>query len=120
MLGELFAPNIKGLAGSISTTSSLALAFISTKTHDTLTESFGISGTFWLYTVFSLLGIIFVYFVVPETTGKSLYSIQQMLSDDENMRFFSRRFMESGANQFQMKTRNSNSNKFKNQVTSRT
>ncbi|XP_037031973.1 facilitated trehalose transporter Tret1-like [Bradysia coprophila] len=81
ILGEIFPTDVKCLAGSISTSASLTLAFITTKTHDSLHEVFGAGGVFWLYTSFSLLGTVFVYYVVPETKGKSLNNIQQIINE---------------------------------------
>lgn len=84
MLGELFAPDIKFLAGSISATSNWTLAFIVTKTYNNFRDAIGVGPTFWMFTGISLLGIVFIYFAVPETKGKSLNSIQQMLDKREN------------------------------------
>ncbi len=110
MLSELFAPDVKGLAGSISTSSSLTLAFIARKTHNNISDVFGIGGTFWLYTSFSLLGIFFVYFVVPETSGKSLNDIQLMLNETEHngradkvSGFAEPLFVQDGPNNLEMK-----------------
>lgn len=94
MLGELFAPDVKGLAGSISATSNWTLAFIVTKTYNNLRDAIGVSGTFWLFTGISLIGIVFIYFAVPETKGKSLHSIQQMLDKSENIPADVNRFTE--------------------------
>lgn len=94
MLGELFAPDIKGLAGSISATSNWTLAFIVTKTFNNLREAIGVGSTFWLFTGISLTGIVFIYFAVPETKGKSLTSIQQMLDKRENTQVDLNRFAE--------------------------
>lgn len=94
MLGELFASDVKGLAGSISATSNWTLAFIVTKTYNNLSKALGIGGTFWLFTGISLLGIVFIYFVVPETKGKSLHCIQEMLNKSENVAVSSRRHAE--------------------------
>lgn len=95
MLGELFAPDIKGLAGSISATSNWTLAFIVTKTFSNLRETIGMAATFWLFTGISVLGIVFIYFAVPETKGKSLNSIQQMLNNKrENLHDNLSRFAE--------------------------
>lgn len=79
MLGELFAPDIKFLAGSISATSNWTLAFIVTKLYNNLREAIGVGPTFWMFTGISLLGLFFIYFAVPETKGKSLNDIQKML-----------------------------------------
>jgi len=38
--------------------------------------------TFWLFSGLSILGTIFVFFIVPETKGKSLSEIQKMLGGE--------------------------------------
>lgn len=92
MLGELFAPDVKGLAGSLSATSNWTLAFIVTKTFNNLRDALGVGGTFWLFTGISLLGIVFIFFAVPETKGRSLSSIQKMLDKSENVQIGSNGF----------------------------
>lgn len=82
ILGEIFPTDIKCLAGSISTSANLTLAFISTKTYRSLAKYLGHGGVFWLYASLSLLGVVFVYFIVPETKGKSLNNIQQIITED--------------------------------------
>jgi len=80
MMGELFATDIKGFAGSLAGTSNWLLAFVVTKTFVNLNNSLGIGGTFWLFAGLTVLGVIFVFFAVPETKGKSLTEIQQELA----------------------------------------
>lgn len=75
MLGELFAADIKGIAGSAAGTFNWILAFVVTKTFSNILTAIGIGPTFWLLSVFSVLGTVFVFFVVPETKGKSLLEI---------------------------------------------
>jgi Sugar (and other) transporter len=58
-------------------------AFVITKTFTNLKALLGDGETFWLFSGLSVLGTIFVFFVVPETKGKSLNEIQKMLSGDE-------------------------------------
>ena len=40
----------------------------------------GYYGVFWIYAINSLLGTIFVIFVLPETKGKSLTEIEQLFA----------------------------------------
>ena len=40
----------------------------------------GYYGVFWIYAINSLLGTIFVIFVLPETKGKSLTEIEQLFT----------------------------------------
>lgn len=84
MMGELFAPDIKGVAGSIAGTVNWILAFIVTKTFVNLTASLGTGPTFWLFSAVSIVGTVFVFFVVPETKGKSLVEIQKILEGDND------------------------------------
>lgn len=80
MMGELFASDIKGVAGSIAGTSNWVLAFIVTKTFENLKEALGSGQTFWLFAGITVVGAIFVFVFVPETKGKSLNEIQAILA----------------------------------------
>lgn len=108
MLGELFAPDIKGLAGSISATSNWTLAFIVTKSYKNLCDAIGVGATFWLFTGISLLGLVFIYVAVPETKGKSLISIQEMLDKSGHVQVvlngFAEPLMKNGDNNHEMRT----------------
>lgn len=57
-------------------------AFVITKTFGNLQTLLGQGETFWLFSGLSIVGTVFVFFVVPETKGKSLSEIQKMLGDD--------------------------------------
>lgn len=58
-------------------------AFVITKTFTNLKSLMGDGETFWLFSGLTVLGTIFVFFVVPETKGKSLNEIQKMLEGDK-------------------------------------
>lgn len=55
-------------------------AFVITLTFKSLTDNLGTAGTFWLFSGLSILGTVFVFFIIPETKGKTLNEIQKMLS----------------------------------------
>ncbi|KAI9588361.1 hypothetical protein GQX74_004206 [Glossina fuscipes] len=84
MMGELFASDIKGVAGSIAGTSNWVLAFIVTKTFVNMKEALGSGQTFWLFAGITVLGAVFVFLFVPETKGKSLNEIQTLLEGNSN------------------------------------
>nr|CAG8524735.1 8231_t:CDS:10 [Entrophospora candida] len=67
MQSELFPLNIRGRASGVAT----VIAFLP------LTETITISGTFWLYALLMTFGWFFVYFMVPETSGRSLEEITE-------------------------------------------
>jgi SP family facilitated glucose transporter-like MFS transporter 8 len=79
MVGELFAPQIKGFASSLSCVLNWILAFIVTKFYSDMANSFGTHTTFWIFAVISAIGTVFVFFLVPETKGKTLDEIQKEL-----------------------------------------
>lgn len=85
MVGELFAPDVKGIAGSAAGSFSWIFAFVVTKSFVSIQSAMGIGPTFWLLSGFSVVGTIFVYFVVPETKGKTLNEIQKMLAGERTL-----------------------------------
>ncbi len=83
MVGEIFPADVKGFASSISGAFNWILAFIITKTFTNIRDAIGLGETFWLFSAFSVVGTVFVFFVVPETKGKSLSDIQKMLAGEK-------------------------------------
>ncbi|CRL04571.1 CLUMA_CG017640, isoform A [Clunio marinus] len=84
MMGELFASDVKGIAAPLSGTLNWLLAFVITKTFVNLKALLGDGQTFWLFSGLSILGTVFVFFIVPETKGKSLNEIQKMLAGEKS------------------------------------
>lgn len=80
MMGEIFAPEIKGVASSSACLLNSVLVFIVTKFFINVSMAIGTGETFWLFTVICVIGISFVYLLVPETKGKSLEEIQKELN----------------------------------------
>nr|CAD7427427.1 unnamed protein product [Timema monikensis] len=82
MVGELFPNQIKGTASSIACLLNWFLSFLVTKFFSDMVTAFGIYTTFWIFSAISCLGTIFVFFIVPETKGKSLEEIQKELGGE--------------------------------------
>lgn len=80
MMPEIFAPEVKGVAGSSACLFNWLMAFVVTKFYTTMTDAVDSHGTFWIFSGFCAVGILFVYFLVPETKGKTLDQIQRELS----------------------------------------
>nr|XP_003704544.2 PREDICTED: facilitated trehalose transporter Tret1-like [Megachile rotundata] len=81
MLGEIFAPVVKGVAVSSAALLNWLLAFFVTKFYNDLVIAIGIGPTFWLFSLMSAIGIFFVIILVPETKGMSLVNIQRDLAN---------------------------------------
>lgn len=77
--GELFPPNIKGLAGSVISIIHAATSSVVTKLFQIIRDQFGVYVCFFIFSVNCLFGSVFCYFLLPETKGKPLYEIHQSL-----------------------------------------
>ncbi|XP_008480840.2 facilitated trehalose transporter Tret1-2 homolog [Diaphorina citri] len=80
MMGELFTPDVKGLALGVICILGSLIEFVVVKTFDDVERAFGTGVAFGTFAVYCIIGTFFVYFVVPETKNKSLQQIQDELS----------------------------------------
>lgn len=72
MLGEMFKNQIRGAALSISGFAQWMANFAITMTFPVLLARFGLGGAYGLYTLCAAISIVFVWFLVKETKGKTL------------------------------------------------
>lgn len=80
LMGELFAPEIKGIGSGIAILCNWLCAFLVTFSFPIITDSIGSHVFFYIMTSLMAVATIFVYFVVPETRGKTLLQIQELLN----------------------------------------
>jgi MFS family permease len=79
LFSELFPNWIRGIAISFVGLINSAVSFIVQLVFPWELEVLGSATTFLIYGVFALLGLIFIIKVVPETKGKSLEELEEML-----------------------------------------
>ncbi|XP_034479516.1 facilitated trehalose transporter Tret1-like [Drosophila innubila] len=79
IMAELFAEDVKPLCGSIAGTCNWLFAFCVTKCFPICLDAFGAAATFWVFAVISFLAVVFIILLVPETRGKTLNEIQELL-----------------------------------------
>lgn len=79
MAGELCLIDIKAFVGSTAGTFNWLLSFAVTSTFNSLNTAMGSGQVFWMFAGIMLVGFIFIFFIVPETKGKSIDEIQYML-----------------------------------------
>ncbi|XP_034949185.1 facilitated trehalose transporter Tret1-like isoform X2 [Chelonus insularis] len=84
MMGEIFAPQVKGIAGSSACLFNWLMAFVVTKFFNDIQTSLGAHWTFWIFSIICLVATVFVFFIVPETKGKSLEQIQLELGSSNS------------------------------------
>lgn len=76
---ELFPLSIKAIGGCISVVGYAALSFLTTKMFLYIYQFCGFYLNFLIFSVISLLLVLFVYWVLPETRNKTLIEIQEDL-----------------------------------------
>jgi MFS family permease len=76
MISEIYPLNVRGKAMSMASLANWGSNFIVALTFLLLIDAFGQAGTFWLYAAIGVVAWIFVYFMVPETKGRTLEEIE--------------------------------------------
>jgi MFS family permease len=74
-LGEVFPRKIAGYAASVVCMFNYLCVFIITNFFDDVSSMVGRGGAFFIFTAFSILGTLFVLFIVPETKNKTLEEV---------------------------------------------
>lgn len=80
LLGELFPTNVKGPAVACGIIVGSLFAFAVGLGYQAVNAIAGIHTTFWIFSVCCALGTIFVFWLTPETKGKTLEEIQRELN----------------------------------------
>jgi len=78
-LSEVFPRQISGYACSLCCMFNWLCVFLVTRFFGTINEWIGTFGSFWLFTIISVIGTAFGVFLVPETKGKTLEEVQIIL-----------------------------------------
>lgn len=81
ILSEIFPPAFKTKSATTSVIITGVSCFTLTYTFPYLKYFLGLSYYFWIYLLVTLLGMAFIYFLVPETNGKTLLDIQNILNN---------------------------------------
>ena len=79
LFSELFPNKIRGIAISFVGLINLAVAFFVQLLFPWELSVFGNATTFLLYAIFAVVGLVFIWFKVPETKGKSLEQLEELL-----------------------------------------
>ncbi|XP_068624634.1 facilitated trehalose transporter Tret1-like [Battus philenor] len=74
--GEVFPLAYRGLGGSISVVSIAAFVFVALKTFPALVSSINLHGTYLVYSAVLTYNLIVIYYLLPETKGKTLQEIE--------------------------------------------
>jgi SP family arabinose:H+ symporter-like MFS transporter len=77
VISEIFPNKIRGRAASVATSALWSGTLLVTFTFLSLIRALGVSGTFAIFAALSAFSFVFVWWIVPETRGKTLEEIQQ-------------------------------------------
>jgi sugar porter (SP) family MFS transporter len=76
MISEIYPLNIRGSAMSVAALCNWGSNFVVALTFPVLLAALGGAGAFWLFAVLGIVAWFFVWFLVPETKGRSLEEIE--------------------------------------------
>lgn len=77
LIGEVFPVSVRSGASGISSGIGYIFGFLSNKLFLGMVANLTLPGTFWFYSAIALIGCITLYFVLPETEGKTLLEIEK-------------------------------------------
>ncbi|XP_060528143.1 facilitated trehalose transporter Tret1-like [Cylas formicarius] len=80
VMGEMFPANVKSVASTFTAATCWFFGFLLTKYFATVADLIGKAGSFGLFAGCCAVGFAFVYKFLPETSGKSLQEIQDILN----------------------------------------
>lgn len=80
MMAELFPVEFRGAATGVTVIVNWMLVFIVTLCFPIMKDAIGIFSCFWFFATFMVIGTIFVFFLIPETKGKTVSQIQAILA----------------------------------------
>lgn len=81
MISEIYPLKVRGSAMSLATIALWLTNVVVALTFLSMIDALGATATFWLYAGIGILAWIFIYFLVPETKGRSLEEIEAELRE---------------------------------------
>ncbi|KAG5892207.1 hypothetical protein JTB14_012940 [Gonioctena quinquepunctata] len=83
LVAEMFAPKVKALGMTISSGTYMTASILSLQVFFQLKNTFGMHIPFYLFGCWTLMTSLLIYFFLPETKGRSLEEIQQILRGEK-------------------------------------
>jgi hypothetical protein len=68
------------LAGGMAAASIYIMSFIAAKTFLSIEHGLQLYGSFWLFGAINCFCLVFLYFLLPETEGKTLAEIERLFA----------------------------------------
>lgn len=81
VMAEIFPSDVKSPASTATASFCWLLGFLITKYFSSVSEAIGMAGSFWFFSAFCLIAVVFVLKYMIETKGKSFAEIQATLAN---------------------------------------
>ncbi|XP_012251852.2 facilitated trehalose transporter Tret1 isoform X2 [Athalia rosae] len=85
LIGEVFAPSVRSGASGASSSFAYVCTFLVNKVFLYMVNGITLAGTFWFYAVVGLVGSLVIYFILPETEGRTLREIEDHFCGIRNL-----------------------------------
>lgn len=79
MMAELFSVEFRGTATGFTVVTNWLLVFVVTLCFPIMKDAIGIYSCFWFFAAIMVVCVFFVFFLIPETKGKTVAQIQVIL-----------------------------------------
>lgn len=78
----------RSILGSLASCFNLLCTFTIIRSFGDMNKTMGEYGTFWFYMSWCVVSVVFVYFCLPETKGKSLDEIERMFANKKKQQLY--------------------------------
>lgn len=85
LIGEVFPASVRSGASGISSGTGYMFGFLANKLFLRMLATMTLPGTFWFYSAVALVGAVVLYFILPETEGRTLLEIEQHFSGGKQL-----------------------------------
>ncbi|XP_015600089.1 facilitated trehalose transporter Tret1 [Cephus cinctus] len=86
LIGEVFPGQVRSGASGAASSIAYVFNFIVNKVFLYMNEGITLAGTFWFYASVNLLGTVALYFILPETEGRTLEEIENHYAGIHNLK----------------------------------
>lgn len=80
IMGEMFPLRYRYILGPTTSSFNLLCTFAVVRGFPSLQDLIGSDATFWMFMGFTVVSLFFVFFLLPETKGKTLEEIERLFS----------------------------------------
>lgn len=85
LTGEVYFSEVRATASGLSGGTGYIFSFLANKIFLSLVSYFTLPGVFWFYGAIGVVGTILLYYLLPETEGKSLFEITEHFAGRSNL-----------------------------------